>query len=262
MAFARDGLVVLPRTAQRWREGKGAVPCDTMGEPMGIDRLEGRLWVLLPGTLCTGAVFDAFLNVLDVPLDARKTIEIAHPNVEDYEEAMASCVGSETIVCGFSLGAIVAAHVADRLKAAQIVLFGLNPHADDPGKRDARLSLARDVSERGGAAALDARMPILKGPHPDRAREKILSMADETAHLIAAQTALALTRPGAMAALSRTRCRVTMLTGEQDQAVPPALAQEAARAAPRGRAVALRELGHYALLEDPVACARALSNAP
>lgn len=230
---------------------------------MGRDELAGRHWVLLPGTLCTGAVFTAFLDALGVPAHARTTLEVTHPTVADHAEALRATTGPETIVCGFSLGAIVAAHLVDRLEdrlaVAQIVLFGLNPRADDPAKREGRLALARDVARHGGAAALDARLPPLCGPQPDRTRRQILSMADETAHLIEAQTALALNRPGALAALSRTRCPVTVLAGAQDRAVPVALAQEAARAAPKGRAVVLHGLGHYALLEDPHACARALA---
>lgn len=226
---------------------------------MDIDPADGRPWVLLPGTLCTGAVFDGFLDALGVPRQSRIVIDLQHPGVEDYADALAG-VTPETIVCGFSLGAIVTAHLADRLAVSQILLFGVNPRADDPAKRDGRLDLARDVAKRGGALALRDRLPPMAGPNPEAALAQVLSMADETASLINAQTVLALSRPGALAALSGASCPVTMLTGTDDNQAPLHLAQEAASAAPQGRVVPLAGLGHYALMEDPAACARALSD--
>lgn len=229
-------------------------------QAMAIDHARGKHWVLLPGTLCTGAVFDPFLDTLAVPAAARTTVALQYPRVEDYADILAMAVTPDTIVCGFSLGAIAVAHLADRLDAAEIVLFGLNPRADDPEKRDGRLDLARDVSALGGRAALAGRLPALGGHDPERARASVLSMADEASCLIDAQTALALGRPGALSALAGAGCPVTMLTGSDDRQAPLTLAREAAAAAPKGRAVALNGLGHYALVEDPVACAQALSD--
>lgn len=227
--------------------------------PMAIDRSDGRPWVLLPGTLCTGAVFDAFLDALGVPLASRKVVDLQYPRVEDYADILAGSVTPDTIICGFSLGAIAAAHLADRLDAAELVLFGLNPHADDPAKHDGRLDLARDVAMLGGQEALASRLPPLAGPHPEQARALVLSMADAAQQFIEAQTALALNRPGALPALAGARCPVTMVTGTDDNQAPLTLAQDAASAAPNGCVVALNGLGHYALVEDPIACARALS---
>lgn len=228
---------------------------------MGIDQPEGRPWVLLPGTLCTGAVFSALLEALNVPTNAQTVVELCHPNIEDYLNNLTDVITPNTIVCGFSLGAIVAAHLADRLNAAQIVLFALNPHADDPAKREGRLALANDVDIAGGMSALADRLPPLAGPKPDFARAHVLSMAGQAQHLIDPQTQLALHRPGALAALAKARCPVTLLTGTQDQQAPLSLAQEAAGTAPDGRAIALDGLGHYALIENPSACARALASA-
>ena len=85
-------------------------------------------------------------------------------------------------------------------------------------------------------------------------------MADETAENIAAQTELALGRPGALDALSRTTLPVRLLTGTQDTTAPVALAEAAAQSAPLGRLVPLQQLGHYALVENPLACCRAVEN--
>jgi pimeloyl-ACP methyl ester carboxylesterase len=167
---------------------------------MAIEAGDERRWILLPGTLCTGAVFDPFLDALGVPVAARQVVELRHPAVEDYLPELAALADPRAVICGFSLGAIVAAHLADRVAAADCLFFGLNPHADAPAKRQGRLDLAVDVARLGGSAALAARLGPLAGPEP-----------------------------------------------------------EAARSAPKGRVMPLKDLGHYALVEDPVACASAVN---
>jgi pimeloyl-ACP methyl ester carboxylesterase len=182
---------------------------------------------------------------------------LCHSTVAAYDRLLTS--GTEdAVICGFSLGGIVAAHHADRLLAARIILFGLNPFPDDPSKTQGRLDLARDVMEKGAAAALRTRLPPLLGPDPDSARAAILAMAEVSAPDIEAQTNLALTRPGAMGALSQAHAPVLVLTGSKDQMAPTAQGQAAADAAPKGQFGLLAGLGHYALMEDPVACAQAV----
>ncbi|MCZ4348156.1 alpha/beta fold hydrolase [Devosia neptuniae] len=225
---------------------------------MAIDPADGRPWILLPGTLCSGRVFGAFLDGLAVPETARQPIIMRHPGVGDYMPELTSLCVPGAIICGFSLGAIVAAHLTDRLPADAYLLFGLNPQADRSDKRDGRLSLAREVARIGGAKAMASRMPVLSGPGPSAARALILDMADETAGHIEAQTELALKRPGALSALARTQAPIGLFTGTQDTAAPLASAEAATRAAPSARLVPLHGLGHYALVEDPAACCRAV----
>lgn len=225
---------------------------------MATDPADGRPWVLLPGTLCSGAVFDEFLNGLGVPRAARKVVVLNRPSIEDYAAPMSQLCRDGAVICGFSLGAIVAAHLCDCLPASQIVLFGLTPHADDPAKRDGRLALERDVLAMGGRKALAARLPPLAGPDPEWARTMILDMAEDCSAEIEAQTQLALTRPGALDALSRCATPICLLTGDQDTQSPLARAEEAAEVAQRARLASLSGLTHYALVEDPAACAAAL----
>ena len=221
---------------------------------MDIDALRDRRWILLPGTLCNAAVFDGFLDILGVEKARRCPVSLKHAQAEDYLPELNELMRPGDVVCGFSLGAIVAAHLADRLDASALVLFGLNPFADDPAKAPDRRSLAKAVRAEGGRIALGARLPPILGPSPAQAREHILSMADATADLIEEQTTLALSRPGALTALAATRCPIRLLTGSEDTSTPFALAQEAAKVAVDGQARVLEGLGHYALLEDPRLC--------
>lgn len=224
---------------------------------MAIKSLSKRPWLLLPGTLCTGAVFDKLLDTLGVDNAYQTVVPLDRPAVEDYYVDFDG-LSEETIVCGFSLGAIVAAHAANRMNVKTLILFGLNPFADAPSKATLRHDLARDVAAMGGAAALKSRTPNIYGPNPDKTRQQIYQMADDTAHLIDVQTTLALTRPGALPALEQSRMQVLSLTGSHDSAAPTDEGLAAAQAAPHGRFRCLEGLGHFALLEDPNACAASL----
>jgi pimeloyl-ACP methyl ester carboxylesterase len=212
---------------------------------------------LLPGTLCTSAIFDGFLDALGVQSTQRHHVQLDRPSVEDYQ-ADFDRLPVDTIVCGFSLGAIVAAHCADRMQAHALVLFGLNPFADDPEKAQSRHDLAADVMELGGAAALQKRTLEIHGQAPNKTRGQIYAMADASADCIAAQTRLALTRPGALPALAIAQMPVLSLTGSQDTSAPPAQGLVAAQTAAKGQFHSLDGLGHFALLEDPAACAAAV----
>lgn len=224
---------------------------------MGIRDLLERPWLLLPGTLCTGAVFDPFLDALGVTDIDRRYVELGRPDVEGFGDIFEQ-VTSDTVVCGFSLGAIVAAHAANQMTPHSLILFGLNPFADDPGKAEGRQALSQDVQRLGGATALCERSPDVYGPAPDKTRDAILAMADETAHLIDAQTRLALTRPGALPALAQCNATVLCLTGSRDAAAPPTQGRTAAQSAPNGRFYELEGLGHFAIMEAPETCANAV----
>lgn len=224
---------------------------------MAIKDLVDSPWLLLPGTLCTSAVFDGFLDVLGVDTERRQHVQLDQPSVEDYRATFEN-LRDDTIVCGFSLGAIVAAHCADRMTAQHLVLFGVNPFADDPAKAQSRRDLEADVTAHGGAAALQARTPEVYGQTPNKTRDQIYAMAAATADHITAQTDLALSRPGALPALANALIPVLSLTGSHDTSTPPAQGLAAAQSALHGQFYSLDGLGHFALLEDPSACAAAV----
>lgn len=226
---------------------------------MAIDEISARPWLLVPGTLCTRAVFDGFLDALGVADSARSYMTLDRPSIEDYRADFEG-LAKDTIVCGFSLGAIVAAHCADSMTADRLILFGLNPYADDPAKAPSRHSLAQDVRANGGAAALSTRLSDVFGPDPDATRAAICRMAEETAPLIGGQTQLALSRPGALPALKRAAMPVLAATGTHDRAAPATHGKVAAQSAPDGQSCELGGLGHFALMENPDACATAVRN--
>lgn len=223
---------------------------------------DGRQWHLLPGTLCTSAIFDQLLNILAVPQSNRHNVELSKPSVNDYRDYFKTTIGKNDIICGFSLGAIVAAHHADVLtENATLLLFGLNPMADDPAKSEGRAALCADVKALGGRNALLKRLESQRIRMSASQFDLILSMADDASHLIEAQTQLALSRPGALSAIEKSHCAVYTLTGEHDDQAPPNLAKIVSEIAPYGGYYQLPNMMHYAILEDPLICANRVGEA-
>ena len=228
---------------------------------MDILSLQTSRWILLPGTLCTSAVFDSFLDTLNVPTNLRHAKELSAPKVDDYQSFFKDDVSEGDIICGFSLGAIVAAHHANVVPSTtKMVLFGINPLPDDKTKASARYELQTDVNNLGGRLAMKNRLPNLCGLNPEKVRTRILNMAEKSSINIAAQTSLAISRPGAETALRSSHIPILALCGTNDDQVAPQLNAIVAKMAAKGQSSLLPSLGHYALLEDPEACANAVKN--
>lgn len=202
------------------------------------------------------------LHALSVPSSNRVPVPLDQPGIAIYRERLPQVVQPGDIVCGFSLGAIVTAHCADLLAHAQaIVLFGVNPFADAPEKRAGRLALRDQVAERGAQRVFAKTPPPIFADDAGAVLESIIDMAVETQAQLPAQTQLALSRPGALSALAQSSTPVFALAGTKDIMTPLSDATAAADAAPAGQAITLEGLGHYALLENPHACADALRTA-
>lgn len=223
---------------------------------MATDGFGGARWILLPGTLCTGAVFGPLMQALGVGARRQIVLPLDQPDVAAYRARLAETVQPGDVVCGFSLGAIAAAHAADVLTdAAALVLIALNPRPDAAEKRLGRETL-RAAARAGtpGHVFATAAPALFAMPAPGLL-DQVVAMALDEACNIDAQTTLAITRPGALPALRRCRAPVVLVTGTEDQQAPPDLALEAAQAAPRAALQLVPGLGHFGLLEDPAAMA-------
>lgn len=226
---------------------------------MATDRPSRARWILLPGTLCTGAVFGPLMQALNVGAMRQVVLPLDQPDVLSYRVRLAETVQPGDVVCGYSLGAIAAAHAADLLaNAAAVVLIALNPRPDVAEKRSGR-EILRAAAHAGtlGDVFATAASSLFAMPGTGLL-DQVVVMAREEACNIDAQTTLAITRPGALSTLRNCRVPVILVTGTEDQQAPPELALEAAQTAPKATLQLVRGLGHFGLLEDPAAMAKAI----
>ncbi len=209
-------------------------------------------WILVPGTLCTPAVFSPMLEHLGIGPERRQFVDVDKPNVHDYAASLRSVVKGGEIVCGFSLGAMILAHNLGALeKAKAVVLLACNPFSDASGNR-ANREAARDRILSGEVDAwFRENWHLMSNDPSDALRDFVGSMATATAQHIPAQTELAASRPGAAEALSATGLPIVFVTGSADQLTPPGALHDIVEAADRASLRILDGLGHFALIEAP-----------
>lgn len=199
------------------------------------------------------------LDRLGIDEARRRCIEMDAPSVEDYSDRLSDAVIGGEIVCGFSLGALVVAHnLAALARAKAVVLLACNPLPDHAGNRRAR-ELARDRVLAGDAKGwVTENWQTMSASSDAALREQVIEMATATRHLIPAQTELAVSRPGACAALAATDLPLVFVTGTDDRLTPPDPIRGLVPGAGRATLAALDGLGHFALLEAPDRVAKAV----
>ncbi len=227
--------------------------------------------VCLPGTLCTGSVFE--------PLLAAFTLEQADwvSETVDYGTARSATEAAllvkrhcdrfdETLVLiGFSLGGIVAVQAAlllqPRLHA--LVLIDMNGEADRPENavtRRAAVTRAGSTSIRTFVTETIWPTHVSASHRDDVAlREKIVDMAEACGlDRFGNQVEIAITRPPALDTLPELSLPTLVVCGEEDGITPVALSRAIASALPRGEFRGVADAGHFALVERPAAVAEAI----
>jgi pimeloyl-ACP methyl ester carboxylesterase len=218
-------------------------------------------WVLVPGTLCTGRVFDPLLDELGVKRGDRYVITPDAPDVRDYDARLREAVKGGEIICGFSLGALILAHNLEALKHAQaVVLLASNPFPDPPANRASREAVRDRILAGGARGWVIENWAAMSTSSREDLRDFVASMAEETAELIPAQSELAASRPGARDDLAKTDLPLIFVTGSADRLTPSNLLSTLVEDAKDAQLHRVEGLGHFALIEAPDQVARAIRN--
>jgi len=220
--------------------------------------MANRPLLLLPGTLCTGAVFAHLVEPLQAVADPVITAEFRHERtIRAMADAAARLIpeGRKAAVAGFSMGGMVAIDLAARYpgKVDRVALLNSNSHADLPDRHAGRLEALAAARRQGLRAVVEERMlPAYLHLQDAEHRALILDMAE--AHgleAFAAQIEALANRPDASRALASLDCPVLILGSRDDPLCPPDSQREMLRQARRGELVLLDECGHFSLLEQP-----------
>lgn len=222
---------------------------------------------MLPGTLCTGAIFAQQVQALHSVADR---VEIVEFQTENSIEAMARSVersvpdGTRLAVAGFSMGGMVALAMAARYpeRLAGLALLNSNCHAEIPGRIAARrqhLAMSREM----GMTRLveEIYLPRYLHRQEERNRKLILDMARQLGpQCFEAQVDALAGRVDASRVLGALTCPTLILGSENDELCPPAMQRKMHGLARCSNLVMLSDCGHFSTLERPGAVSDALVN--
>lgn len=223
-------------------------------------RADTRL-VLLPGLACDARLWAGQIDAL--PAALRPLVATVHARFDTIEAMAAGLlheVRGDLVLCGASLGAMVAMEVArqapGRIKG--LALLGSNARPESPDMRQLRED-AIALFERGELR--DVLEPnIAFAFHPAQAADPALCEAYLTMLLDAGATQLIrqnralMNRPDARRHLLRLRCPVLLMCGDGDRLTPPECTREIAALLPKALDVQLHWLdrcGHMLTMEKP-----------
>jgi pimeloyl-ACP methyl ester carboxylesterase len=219
--------------------------------------------LLLPGTLCTGAIFEHQIKTLEALAPRVEVVQFRH---ESSIEEMAAMVvrripsGVAVAIAGFSMGGMVALALARQApgKIAKLALINSNHHGDRPERRARRLAQL--------AATTDDELPglIERDYLPRQAPEHralILQMARELGlDCFRAQTAALAGRQNASGTLRALDCPTLIIGSTEDPLCPPAVQTEMHRMVEHSDLLLLDNCGHFSTLERPTEVSHALCN--
>ena len=224
--------------------------------------------LLLPGTLCDARVFGPLLDAMrkDPAMSGRSVVHCAmtgHDTVRALADDILDSAPDRFIAVGFSLGAIVALDMAMRApdRTAGVVLIAGSARAVPTADRAMRRAAADTPPGHLVGTVLWPRSVAPDWLHDETLREMVMAMATGfPPGTLAAQIEVALSRRDQRTRLGTLPMPALILGGACDAIVQPELQCEMALAMRLATLHIVENTGHFLLLEQPDACATALTD--
>jgi pimeloyl-ACP methyl ester carboxylesterase len=221
--------------------------------------------LLLPGTLCTGAIFNRQIAALRPLAPSVEVVQFRHErSIDEMAATVAQRIpaGTAAAIAGFSMGGMVALALARQMpeRVARLALVNSNHHGDRPERRSRRLAqlAAATDGDLPGLIERDYLPRYLRHQAPEH-RALILDMALELGiECLRVQTAALASRPDATETLRTLDCPTLIIGSTEDPLCPPDVQIEMHRTAPSSDLLLLNDCGHFSTLERPDAVSRAL----
>jgi len=221
--------------------------------------------LLLPGTLCTGAIFEHQVKALEA---LAPRVEVVQFRYERSIDEMAATVAqrippdASVAIAGFSMGGMVALELARRSpgRIAKLALINSNHHGDRPERRTRRIAqlAATTDDELPGLIEHEYLPRYLHRQEPGH-RALILQMARELGiECFRSQTAALASRPDASQTLQSIECPTLIIGSTEDPLCPPAVQHDMHRLLAHSALLMLPDCGHFSTLESPGAVTGAL----
>ena len=213
--------------------------------------------LLLPGTLCTDAVFQhqtAAFHQHKIPVS---TVAFSHQShVDEMAQAVAEQIlpGEKPVIMGFSMGGMVAMALARKKPESigAIALINSNSHADTPEQQTRRQDHLK-LGKKYGLEWLLRKHYLPRYLHrPNEIHQAlILSMASELGlETFEAQIMALSSRPDSTQTLLSMSYPTLILGSDHDPLCPPMEQQKMHGQVDRSDLNLLKNCGHFSLLEQ------------
>ncbi len=214
--------------------------------------------VLLPGLAADAVMWRAQLDALADPWRPQVAdVNSHHDSIEAMAAALLSQHAGDLVLCGASMGGIVAMEAArqapQRIRALALLGTNARPETDDMRQlREGAIELfaqgqVREVIEPNVALAF----------HPDQAQDAALTGAylefvlRAGADQLIRQNRAIIARPDARTHLPLLCCPTLVMCGDADQLTPLECSEEIAALVPGAELVVVPGCGHMLTMEQP-----------
>jgi pimeloyl-ACP methyl ester carboxylesterase len=216
--------------------------------------------IFLPGLACDGAMWQAQQAALPAHWAASVTdVHARHDTLEAMAETLLAEHAGELILCGASMGGMLAMEVARQAlqRVRGLALLGTSARPEDAATRALR-EAAIELFEQGRVdEVLQANLPLAFDASrvaDTELHQAYLDMIGRAgAAQLVAQNRAVIARPDALAHIGQLHCPVLVLCGENDQLAPPERSRELAVAIPGAELMLLPQCGHMLTMEQPEA---------
>jgi pimeloyl-ACP methyl ester carboxylesterase len=221
--------------------------------------------VLVPGLLCTEALFEPVLGALEEVATPRVVMDqIRHDTLPAIAEAILAHAPPQFALAGLSMGGYVAQEIMRQApgRVLRLALLDTSARADTTEQASRRRGLIQ-LAEMGEFKGVTPRLlPLLV--HPARLEDEplcgaIMDMAAMVgkAGFLRQQKAI-MARIDGRGSLGAIACPTLVMVGRQDLLTPVDHAEEMARLIPRAALEIIEDCGHMTPMEKPKSAAAAL----
>lgn len=221
--------------------------------------------IFLPGLATDTEMWQAQLAA--VPQKWRATVTDVHTRyrtIEDMAQALLDEHPSPLVLCGASMGGMIAMEAARRAgpRLRGLALLGTSARPETEAMRALREGVIPLFEQGRMAEVLRANIPLAFAPgqasNPVLTQQYMAMVMRAGAAQLVQQNRAVMVRPDARLHLPGVSCPVLLLCGESDKLTPPELTHEIAGFVPQAEVRILPGCGHMLTLEKPAEVSEAL----
>ena len=214
--------------------------------------------ILLPGLASNAVMWQHQLAVLPHALEPAVTaVHSRCESIPQMAQALLQAHAGDLILCGASMGGIIAMEVARQAPARVkgLALLGTNARPETPDMAKLREAAIEFFKQGRVKEVLTVNLPMAF--HPSRAKDETLTqtyldfvLAAGPDQLIRQNRAI-MARPDARLHLPNVTCPTVVMCGDGDQLTPPECSREIATLIPDAELVMIPRCGHMLTMERP-----------